>query len=56
MYLVDSQPHLICENTMLMIPPIVEEPLQPLDLVKYSESDVHSTHGETNLERHELQV
>ena len=56
MYLVDLQSHLVCENTMLMIPPIVDEPLQPLNLVEYSESGVHSACGETNLERHELQV
>ena len=36
MCLVGSQSHLVCEDTVLVIPPILEEPFQPLNLVKRS--------------------
>lgn len=30
--LVDSQSHLVCENAMLVVPPILEEPLYTINL------------------------
>ena len=57
MRLVGSQSHLVRENTMLMIPPIMGEPLQPVNLVRRSASSVlQGVKKYTDLERHEFQV
>ena len=57
MYFLNSQSHLVCEDTMLVIPPVLEEPFQPINLVKPLTSSVlQNTEQRTNLERHELEV
>lgn len=55
-FLVDSQSHLVCKNTVLVVPPILEEPLDPINLGEKIQLSVSAEHKQTNLERHEFQV